>query len=385
MTKLKIKQLAFPGAGKEIFEKGKERLSNIFSDEQFELNENAEIWHFLTGGSEYAALESAQSNKFYILIADQDGNSYAAATEVKAFLNTRNIKSVLLDANEPESKEYLQKLYGIQKAIDSLKNQNLGLIGKVSGWLIASEIKAKTLKKRFGINLKPISWDTLPEYKEMKISQELIDTFASKIDLSDTAQVYDLLQFCIKQNHLDAITVECFPMVRKSAVTACLPLAKFNNDGFPAGCEGDLTSIAGMMFAKAITGNIPWMANTVKIASPISLFAHCTIAPKFVDNCKVTTHYETGVGTAISGEFKADIITIFRFDADLKRYFLTKAKVVNRPNYPEACRTQIEIELSEKAIKSLRENPLGNHHLILAGDYLQEIEMACMLLNLEEV
>jgi hypothetical protein len=48
-----------------------------------------------------------------------------------------------------------------------------------------------------------------------------------------------------------------------------------------------------------------------------------------------------------------------------------------------ACRTQIEVKLNENDVKLLRENPLGNHHLIYPGDCSQLLEMCCQFLEIE--
>ena len=97
----------------------------------------------------------------------------------------------------------------------------------------------------------------------------------------------------------------------------------------------------------------------------------------------VTTHFETGVGTAIQGDFAADDVTIFRLDSSLRRAFLTCAPVLARPRYAHACRTQIEVALPPQAVRLLRDSPLGNHHLILPGNHADRLRLACLRFGLE--
>ncbi|OQY05161.1 MAG: hypothetical protein B6I20_01780 [Bacteroidetes bacterium 4572_117] len=200
---------------------------------------------------------------FYLLIDSQHNNSYASATEVKAYLNERNIPSILLDEEKAETKTILNDFFTVKKALKSLKGKKLGLIGQVSDCLIFSDISSNILDEKFGIKLSVIPWSELTHFSEFSASDSFFGTFSGEtnIDLTQTGKVNELLRYTIKSRNLDAITVECFPMVLKDSVTACLPLAKLNNDGIPAGCEGDLTAIAGMMLCKELTGTIPWMAN----------------------------------------------------------------------------------------------------------------------------
>jgi L-fucose isomerase-like protein len=267
----------------------------------------------------------------------------------------------------------------------SLNGKKLGLIGHVSDWLISSTIPAELLETKLGIKLTVIPWNEIAHFSEFKASKSFLDSFIEEkqFDLTETAKVGELLMNTIQKWNLDAITVECFPLVQKENVTACLPLAKFNNEGIPAGCEGDLTAIAGMMLCKELTGIIPWIANINKATDEVCMFSHCTIAPGLVSRFSVKTHFETGKGTAIEGDFKDDLITIFRFDNKLSKAFIASTTITGRPKSGTACRTQIEVKLTTAQVKLLRESPLGNHHLIFPGDCKQVLHLSCMLLGID--
>ncbi|HNW98131.1 MAG TPA: hypothetical protein PKK00_06945 [Bacteroidales bacterium] len=383
---IKIKLLAFNGAAESVYKNAIKRIEKLISKEKYEIVENnADVLFFLTGGSEQPAKMQVLEGCFYLLIGSQHDNSYASATEVKAYLNEKNISSILLDEEEPETKEILKNFSVVKKALEDLKGKKLGLIGQVSDWLIASAIPSTILENKLGIKLIEISWSKLNHFSEYKPSESFLKFYSEKknFDLTDTAKVDELLNDAIKKWNLDAITVECFPMVQKDSVTACLPLAKLNHEGFPAGCEGDITAIAGMMLCKEITGIVPWIANVNKVTDDVCMFSHCTIAPALVSDYSVKTHFETNKGTAIEGDFKSDLITIFRFDNKLSKAFIATTKITGRPKSATACRTQIEVKLNENEVKLLKQNPLGNHHLIFPGDCKELLNCACRLLGIE--
>ncbi len=386
MTPLKIKLLAFRGAPDAVFENADMQIQKLIASENYVVvDEKPDVLYFLSGGSEMPATEVVTPGRFYILIGSRHNNAWASATEVKTWMNARGIPSLLLDEEEADTRVVLENFLKVRTALENLNEKRTGLIGNVSDWLISSAIDAKILKEKTGIELIQISWEKLKHFSEYEPSATFLKSFDGHnyIDLHDTARVYSMLTDTIAANNLDAITVECFPMVKKDGVTACLPLAKFNNDGFPAGCEGDITAITGMMLGKELTGMVPWIANTNKVTNDLCVFSHCTIAPCLVDNMQIKTHFETGLGTAVEGDFKNDVITIFRFDNTLSKAFVATAKITGRPKSPTACRTQIEVKLSEKEVELLRNYPLGNHHLILPGDCTGLIKLACTAMGIE--
>ncbi|PKQ61895.1 hypothetical protein BZG01_18355 [Labilibaculum manganireducens] len=387
MIQLRVKIMAFKEAEAKYIELGKKRFSDMLPDLEANIQfvkDDADILFILSGGSEQAAKLLAEKNRFYIILSNELDNSNAAALEIKAWMNREGISSVLL-SNPEEMKAYMSKYIEVTSAIEALKGKQLGLIGNVSDWLIASSVEKNVLMSKLGINLKQIDWKSLCSFEDAEINND----FLSKFEYTDhqeklnASKIYNILKDCVENEKLDALTVECFPLVRQKSVTACLALSLFNDQQIPAGCEGDLTSIVGMMFAKEISGSIPWMANVAKISEEAALFAHCTIGTNLLSDYKVTTHFETGLGTAIQGMYRYNDITVFRFNSELNKAFITTGEVLDRPGYATACRTQIEVKLPLSAITKLKENPLGNHHLILQGNQLEKLQLACGLLGIE--
>lgn len=388
MKPLKVKLLAHKGADESVFSKGQEKFKKVAGEIDIEfVDTDPDVLYFLTGGSERSAIGSMEKGGFYLMIANSESNSNASAMEVKAALRKMEVGAVLLDEEEEATLQTLIRFSKAKSALAQLDGQSLGLIGEVSEWLVASDIKPEILKSSFGINLKKISWESLPDFKDMMSPIEFREMFAmgNAQEVEKAGQVYSLIKSSIEKQKFDAVTVECFSLVQNKSVSGCLALAMLNYEGIPAACEGDIASAAGMMLSKALTGQIPWMANVSKIGYEKTLLAHCTIAPNLVSDFTIDTHFETGVGTAIQGKFIEDEITAFRFDESVSRLFVAKGKVKNRPQYSNACRTQVEVVFPKSSVDCLRDNPLGNHHLILPGDHLEELNLIGRLLNLELV
>ena len=139
--RLRVKLLAFPAAELSVFDKAKKKYMGLFNPEEMEfVNDKPDVLMFLTGGSEHIAIESVQEYRFYLLLASREANAWAAATEVKAWMNQHNIRSVLLDADNPSTAEYLSEYYNAFVGVRKLHGQRLGVVGSSSPWLVASGV-----------------------------------------------------------------------------------------------------------------------------------------------------------------------------------------------------------------------------------------------------
>lgn len=388
MNKLKIALISYPGAPDKIILKGENLLKTKLENQDFIISDqNPDVLFILTGGSENQAKQILKNNSNILILAITENNSYAAATEIKAYCNQNNIYSEIYNIDVEDNLEMKFADYiKCARALNKLSNYKIGLIGEVSEWLIVSDIDKNTLDYKFGLQVQKISWNDFPEYSNYSLNQDFLQHFKDSIfNLEDSSRVYNLLKDIIKAKQLDAITVECFPLVKTHAVTACLALSNLNTIGIPAGCEGDITSITGKIIAKELTGQIPWMANLAAIESDKIFFAHCTIATDLVSDYKINTHFETNEGTAVQGRFKSENATILRLSNDLSKAFISYGNIVERPDREDSCRTQIKINIPIEDIQKLKDNPLGNHHLILPGDHTDILKYFCKLTGIELV
>ncbi len=385
---IKVKLLTYDNAPESLFRQGKQKFTERFPDEDFEFfAPSADILVFLSGGSEQKAMEVVKPGSFYLLTAFEENNSYAAASEVKARLDQLGIPAMLTDMHEPHDQKIISRYFKAINAYRKLDGKRLGLIGEISPWLIASTIAEDLLKGRFGIKLKQISWQAVPDYENQLVDEVFLDKFDCKnvAEVRDAGRVHQALKEVVTQEKLDAFTIECFSLVNEKGVTACLSLAEFNDMNIPAGCEGDICSITGMMLVQALLDKIPWMANLIKVSLDCVRFAHCTAPTNLLDSFEVDTHYETGLGTAVAGKFAAQQVTLFRMDNDLSKAFISEGRVISTHKSNFACSTQIEVGLSENDARILKHHPLGNHHLIIPGHHRSLLKMLCKVSNMKVV
>lgn len=355
-------------------------LGRLLPRHQFTMTDsNPDIILFMSGGSERRAIELSDPARPVLLLAVRGNNAYAAATEVMAWMVNHNRIAMLSDAADAAGSGLIDRWRRAAGAWEKLKGRRAGLIGTVSEWLVASDVQAEILQQRFGIELKGIPWQGLPDFSTEVPDAELLNRFRGQdtAGIEEAARVLTLLRRVISDNRLDAIGVECFSLVQQRKVTACLALAQLNTEGTVSACEGDLASMAGMMAGKALAGRVPWMANTTRLTDSTLILSHCTAPFDFVSDVELPSHYETGWSLAVDGSITAKEVTLFRFSDTLDRAFIAEGKVIGRPRLADACRTQVEIALPGESIRVLKERPLGNHLLMLGGNISELLRLAC--------
>jgi L-fucose isomerase-like protein len=382
-----ITYLAY-GENIALRERSIEILNTFFQHEPYNLQQQASPVLFIaSGGSEQFAKEASNSFRNIILLCHRENNSFAASMEIAAYLRKQLKRVTIIDVLAAGAFQKYSMIRDTYKALDSLAGQKAALIGDVSDWLIISDIDQQLVKEKLGIELIHLPWSSLNHYQDKEPSTEFLQYFpqADAMSLNETARVYQLLTEVIQQHGLSAISVECFSMVRRDSVTACLPLAVLNSKQVVAACEGDICSMIGKMLIRAASGMVPWQANVAEITDDSILFAHCTVPLNMIASFNITTHYETDCGTAIQGKFEMGEVAAFRINNALDQFMLLQGEIAESPSQSFACRTQMRFLTDDKQTNLLLKNSLGNHHLLFSAKHIAQVEHLMAALGIDRV
>lgn len=363
-------------------------LNEFFKDESYQIqNEFTGVLLVASGGSEQVAVKLTDKSENVILLCHRESNSYAATMEIASYLRENGKRASIIDVMVSNAFQEFVEILKVNKAIDKLVGQKAAVIGEISNWLINSDVKEDIVKEKLGVELLRLPWEQLDDYRVEPSSKEFLEYFPDidNSQLIDTSKVYQLLDKIVKQHELTAISVECFSMVGRDKVTACLPLAVLNTKNVVAACEGDVCSMIGKMIIRAVSGLVPWQANIAEIKDDTILFAHCTAPLNLLSSFNITTHYETDCGTAIQGEFKKGNVGVFRINNELDKYMLLEGEVLDTPTHSFACRTQIEFKTSNEQTSLLKDKSLGNHQLVFPAEYISLVEKMMVQLGVDKV
>lgn len=346
-------------------------------------NNNLNLIFVATGGVEGQFKEIYREFKEpYFLLTNGEDNSFAASLEILTFLKQQGLRGEILHGSIEYVSKRIKRINKINEAKEKIRGINIGVIGKPSDWLIASNVNYKDLNEKFGINSIEIGTDELLE-EISKIDEKDLDSlnedekimvlrekaFNSE-SFKEALKIYVALEHIVDKYDLKGLTIRCFDLLSTVHNTACIGLSLLNDEGIISSCEGDVPSLISMLILNALSEKPVFMANpsSIDIERNELILAHCTIPLNMVEDYVLDTHFESGIGVGIHGEIKDGQATLFKLNSNLQDYFVSSIDIKENLYHKNLCRTQIRVYM-DKNVDYFLTNPMGNHHLICKGDY----------------
>jgi len=352
-----------------------------------------------TGGSEEVILRwranrpDASVGEPLFLIAHPGNNSLPAALEVLARLQQDGAPGRIFYLKGPDDEAGLEEIKDIVHDIGvrrALRLARIGLVGAPSNWLVASSPDASTIRAVWGPTVVPVEMEEVVQSLQAIAEADLaphVDTLIagaievrepSVSEVREVGRVYLALKRIVEKHRLDAVTVRCFDLVLNQQTTGCFALAQLTDEGIIAGCEGDLVSTVGLLWAHKLLGATPWMANPAQldVQSNTLWLAHCTVPHTLVASYRLRSHFESGLGVGIQGTLPEGPVTLLRIGgAGMDRLWLAEGQILQSGSAENLCRTQVEIRLTNGGtVTDLLHAPLGNHVVLVFGNHLDRLQ-----------
>ncbi len=320
------------------------------------------------------------------ILTSGKSNSLAASMEILSFLNAQGRTGEIIHGSIGYVASRIGVLAKVSEALRKLDGSRLGVIGAPSDWLISSEADRPEIARRVGVTLVdiPIA-DLIAEYE--KVQADGLEPLAEDVRAGLSAKgpsvldkyadgafrIYKALKNIVARHQLTGLTMRCFDLLDSIGNTGCLALAMLNAEGIPAGCEGDVPALLSMTIGNALTGVSGFQANPSRIDPQTGeiLFAHCTVPLNMLKDYTFNTHFESGIGIAVSGEIPSGPATVFKVSGDMSRSFCCGAELVRCQNEGSLCRTQAILKADDPKVCTdyFLTRPIGNHHIIFPGSY----------------
>ena len=338
-----------------------------------------------TGGSEGLFREVFPSlSGNILLLTSGKSNSLAASLEILSFLNRSGRKGEVLHGSAEYIAGRIETLAKVSRARKELRGQKLGIIGKPSDWLIASQPDKQAVQEKLGIELIDIdikklidrvaetAGAPLPDYAAKIVAGLRKDApLAVRKYVEGAVAIYSALKSLVAGYGLSGLTIRCFDLLDTLGNTGCLALALLNSEGIPSSCEGDVPALLSMAIGNALTGRSGFQANPSQIdpGAGTMLLAHCTVPFNMVERYSYNTHFESGIGVAVHGEMAQGDVTVFKTSADLGRTFCEEATLIENRYGRDLCRTQVLLRMKNPEVLTeyFLKNPIGNHHIVFSG------------------
>lgn len=349
-----------------------------------------------TGGTEGAALDllgkrdALVPGEPVLLLTHPDNNSLPAALELLARLKQDGTAGRIVHLRGVDDDAGWKALDGALRDVSvrsSLHAARLGMVGAPSDWLVASTPDPADVTRVWGPEIVHIEIDELLAAIEAADagadgSGSALGDDATRVeepsaaDLAEAERVHSALSAIVEKHGLTALTVRCFDIVIQRGTSGCYALSELTDAGIIAGCEGDLVSTIGMLWAKLLTGEVPWMANPSDLdtESNVLWLAHCTVPRTMVDDYALRSHFESGLGVGIQGTLPKGPVTLLRIGGTtMESLWLAEGELTDTPAEENLCRTQARIQLLRGDVGELLVSPLGNHIVMIRGHHAERL------------
>ncbi len=316
------------------------------------------------------------------LLTDGLYNSLSASLEAAAWIHSKGMKVHIIHGSIPHMVKQLRDHYRVFSAHRELQGKRIGVVGHPSPWLVASDVDYLLAKRRWGVEFIDIPMeeayclfyqiddDAIGYEASVFAGRAAACREASPDDLLKAMRLYRAMQILCRKKALDAVTLSCFSVIDTLHTTGCLALSLLNDEGIPAGCEGDLQSVFTLLVAKTLTGKSGFMANISLIDEERNdvVMAHCTVSTQLTDRFVIRSHFESNGGLALQGTLPPGTVTLLKCAGEcLDEYAVSTGRLIENTHYNNICRTQVRIQL-DKPVACFLNTPLGNHHIVLPGD-----------------
>lgn len=305
------------------------------------------------------------------LLTDGKANSLAASLEMSCWIRQQGDTCEVLHGSMAAIKDTLKS-----KAL--LYGSRLGVVGKPSDWLVSSNVDYDKARARWGVEILDYPLTLIEQYYNEAVADEgAVDKLMkgatairepNREEMVKAYRLYLALKRLATEEHLDALTLQCFSLIPTTCTTGCLALALLNDEGIVAGCEGDIPSMFTMLMVRKTTGKDGFMANPAVLDTEKRqiTFAHCTIGLKQIKSYILRSHFESNSGVAIQGTLPLGKVAIVKYGGeDLCQHVCLTGTIVENQDDERKCRTQILIQLDENAdINYFLTSSIGNHHVI---------------------
>jgi hypothetical protein len=204
-----------------------------------------------------------------------------------------------------------------------LEGVRLGVVGRPSDWLISSDVDYAKARERFGVEIIDIPMEELLDEirrggfsipDAIKLNPLNAPKYGVPFkagDFDKALEIYGALSRIVRKYDLQGLTLRCFDLLGTVGSTGCMALAILNAEGITATCEGDVPAMVTMAIASRVAGTSGFQVNLSRIRDEGLLFAHCTVPLNIVKNYCYDTHFESGIGVAVHGEFATCTVRMF--------------------------------------------------------------------------
>lgn len=349
-------------------------------------------------------------------------NGIVGASIIRGGLDDVGVKTKLIHGktDDPNTLKKLATWCRGIAAATQLRNKKIGIGGSRCMGMYTTHVDPSFLMRKFGVDID--GWEQVELFRRAEAisedeTQKMFDWVQrefGKIEAKEEVlraqiKMYLALLELIEEKGYDAIAVKCLPELPGCYTTFCLPIAILNDrsdyrgskESIVCGCESDVNGTLTMQLMKPLNGGPVMFTDVLKIYrdnNEIGL-ANCgSSATDFAASKKDVYWVKEGLlefdwkmgGTCPQYITRAGRVTMARLSRINGKYVLLitggeaieypreKLKEIN-PQHPQSY-VKLDCPL-ETFIENLR----CNHIHFVFGDFYEELQLACWVLDIQPI
>lgn len=287
--------------------------------------------------------------------------------------------------------EKLQQAVRVAGAMAQLKRTKIGLIGGRAEGFYNVGMNELHLRQHFGVEVQPIGLNDafaaaygLSEDDTHQALEELEGLYPKRNEiqpdaLEKMARQFGGLRFLAEREHLNALSVRCWPeWAAQYGVAACGSVSALNSIGLTTGCEGDVDGTVTMLLGRMISCQPTFMTDfiTAEPQDGTGYFWHGGCAAvqlaRAAEETALNTHFAGGKGITAGFTFNSGRITIVRLshDGQCYRLFLTGGEALPTQQVVKGVLMKVKFDAPvEKLLDTAIYSGLEHHFCVMYGDW----------------
>ena len=260
--------------------------------------------------------------------------------------------------------------------------------------------------KEFFSEMDAVSLNNESQKEARSIQNKLISNaqnlFMDKDKILNDVNFYLTAKSVMKRYNCNAFSMECFELcgshiAADRKITPCLSNVLLRDEGYGSCCEGDINALFTAITFMYLTKKSVYMGNTSYIAGENRLsISHDAAGLKMKGYDKPELPFEIqhftdkstgGFGTTIRYDFSRDKgqeVTISRSNPARKKIMLAKGKIIDGIGFRQTgCTLGVNIEIPKVRELYHQGADIGNHLVVVYGDYTREMRELASIMNYE--
>lgn len=284
----------------------------------------------------------------------------------------RNTKILVLNSDYPHWENFLRRIPG---GLDAIRQK----LGMEVEYIKSTEVIRK--------------WKDIEKRRAERVAEEWVKDAEKVIepkedDVIAVARLYLAIKDFLEERGAQAMTMaygdDPLPV-------PCFAYTNLRDEGVPAACEADIISLLSMIILHHLTDKPSFMGNIfTETDDGIITLSHC-VAPRKMRGYDASPHPYVlrdqhwgqflGSLSAFIGMDIGQEVTLCRLSGDLHNMLVTRGSIVACRDLEGYCRVTVKIRIDASARKFIGKTS-GNHHLMVYGDYREQLSEFNELLDI---